>query len=398
MIGRQAYRAGRDRVAADALYKAGRSALSRLAYGEGADLLRAALTADARITERDRTTDTLAVDIRLALREAFFAASRFDEIARLMQEAKDLARSTGDFDRARIVQRHIVGNLMAMGQVQAARPQAEELVVANDRDGAPSEAAEARFLLAQILAALGRYREAEIRANEVLVSLDGAAGLLHDQPGVTLALARMWSLWCAAEQGRFEEAKDLIMESQAVLGSDDPPFFRILAGIGSGLFWLRFGEYALAVDTLKTVLPMTEMDSTRAWFYAVASPLGLALVRCGCAVEALPLLETAVERAPAIDKTGHGMQVAHLAECLLAVDQPEKADRMAREAVSRATSTDDAGTRAYALKTLAMVLRAVGSRESFRQPLEEARRIAIDLGMVPLVGEIEALEAAPLPS
>jgi hypothetical protein len=185
--------------------------------------------------------------------------------------------------------------------------------------------------------------------------------------------------------GRFEEVKILVLDCQGVLTGDDPEFFRILAGIATGLFWLRFGEHQLAVETLASVLPLTEQETNSAWFQPVASPLGLALVRTGRPKEALPLLQKSTHRLSAHSGANHGMQFAHLSECLLSLGSIKKAEAKAREAIMNARRTSEAGTLAYSLNVLGMVLEADERNDEATQVLQECRSLAKKCRMEPLL-------------
>ena len=368
------------------MLKAGKIALAGLAYDESVSLLKEALRAEEGIDDKSDELLSLGIQIRLALRNALFPTSNFEEIQTLMEEARALAASLRDPSSLHIVERHLVGNLLALGKLEEALPKARDLVCRSDRDGPSEEAAASRVILAQVLASLGRYAEAEAVSREILDLTDNNGST--DNRSVSRALARMWALWCAAEQGRFEESKKLVLESQSVLGSQDPPFFRILAGIGTGLFWLRFGEYELAAETLRSVLPMTETDATKAWHTPVISPLGLALVRLGQTDEALPLLETAIERTPYRYGAGRSMQMTHLAECYLEMGQFDHAARLAKNALAIAENTKEAGAMVYALRAIALVSLSGSAREDGVAALQRAKALAEDLSMKPVCSEL----------
>jgi class 3 adenylate cyclase/tetratricopeptide (TPR) repeat protein len=354
-LARHAYRCGRHALSAQSFYAAGRHALSRLSYAEGVELLRSGLRATERCREVTDDLLRLSVDMRIELRNGLFPASAFEDIDTVLAPALATAQTLGDDARARAVRRLQVANLMALGRLDAALPQARELVQHEPADSPGRD--ESRLMLAQVLASLGHYQEALTEFQGLLDSLGSPTDDAAEGPqALTRALSCMWALWCASEVGCFEQMTSRVLQAQADLDPDLPPLFRVLAGVGTGLFWLRFGEVELAADTLLKALPLTESESMGAWFPAVASPYGLALVRLGRAAEARTYLQAAVDRTPYRGGVGRGQRLAHLALCHLALGERKLAEQVAREAVEISRRTRESGVLAHALHTLSEVL------------------------------------------
>ncbi len=393
MMGRQAFRAELFEQSAQAYFEAGRLAGARLAYTESTELLRLALQAESRVLERTSDIDQLAIDIRLIQREGLYANSRFDEIEKRLREAQAICDRIGDSERSRLVRRHLIGNSAAQGQLSDALPQVKALIGDNQELGEHREVAELQFLQAQILAALGRYSEAFSSARAVMGACFKYQGTPHELSPVTYALARMWLIWCAAELGRFEDVKFEILDCQNDLAQDRPPLFRILAGIATGLFWLRYGNDELASETLQSVLALTEVDENVAWFHVVASPLGLALIRLGKPEIALPLLQQAVSSdARGRGTGGHGTHAPHLALCWAALGDLRKAEDQARVTITRARQTGDLGVLAYALHALGCILFQNRQAAKAEQTFQEASEIASRCDMQPLLKQISQEE------
>lgn len=389
MLGRQAFRAGLFEQATEAYFEAGRNAGARLAYTESIELLYLALRSETQVPTRAPDIDRLAIDIRLALREGLFAKSRFDEIATRLTEAQAICDRIGDTKRSRLVRRHLIGSMVALGQLTEALTQIKTLIEDNRELGEFREVAELQFLQAQIFAALGQYAEAFASGRSVLEAYDRDRGTSNELSPVTYALARMWLIWCAAELGRFEDVKFEVFDCQNDLAQDRPPFFRILAGIATGLFWLRFGNDELAVDTLQSVLSLTKGDENTAWFYSVASPLGLALIRLGQADSALPLLQKAVSDEPKAQATaGRGTQAVHLSLCWAALGDMRKAEDQAQIAIARARQSGAMGVLAYGLHALGRVLVKNARRAAGEKLFQEAADTARACKMEPLLNTI----------
>ena len=384
-IARHAERAGRSGIAARSYAKAGRSALARLAYAESIILLRHALRLGEQADEPLHHDELL--QTALALRDALFALAEFEEAGLLLDRAAAWCGSDADRNQ---LSRFRITNLIALGRLEQALSSAIELLTGIDAAADPVLVSDVLLLLGQIHASLGRY-DLALDALQRLLSLDVTKESAIRKAELSRGLATMWCLWCASELGRFEECTAWMLQAQSDLDTQRPDIFRILAGIGTGLFWLRFGEHELAADTLRSVLPLTDSVETSAWYPAVASPLGVALVRMGKPAEALELLQAAIERTPSGGAgLGRAQRLANLSECLGAVGELIRAESLAREACVLAVRTKEAAAEAYARFTLASILYRCGRIPEAKSELEAARSLAQRLAMSPLAADIEA--------
>ena len=126
-------------------------------------------------------------------------------------------------------------------------------------------------------------------------------------------------------------------------------------------------------------------DKTLApWYPAVASPLGLAMVRMGDAEDALPLLRRSVEATPYRGGSGNAIRLAHLAEGELALGDLAAAEATARRGLAQAAKCGERGFEAHCRATLAGVCRAAGKQDEAAELLSQARDIADHLGLAPL--------------
>lgn len=166
-----------------------------------------------------------------------------------------------------------------------------------------------------------------------------------------------------------------------------------MAGIGTGLFWLRYGELQLAAETLQSVLPLTEMTPTRAWFPSVASPLGLALVRLDRAESALDLLRRAIDETPYRHGVGRCLRLVHLGECYLSLERPNEALDAISDGLRLAEQTRELGANAYALSAQAKCLLSIHRDREAKLALGKAMALAQKLGMAPLIADCDALSA-----
>lgn len=383
-IARHAERAGRHGIAARSYAKAGRSALSRLAYAESVALLRHALRLGEQAEEP--LVDRELLQTVIALRAALFALAEFEEIGLLLDRAAAWCGSDADRNQ---LSRFRITNMIALGHLEQALSSGVELLAMIDAAADPVLMCDVLLLLGQIHASLGRYDTA-LESLQRLLRIEVTEESAVRKTELSRGLATMWCLWCASELGRFEECTAWMLQAQSDLDTQRPDIFRILAGIGTGLFWLRFGEQQLAADTLRSVLPLTDSVETAAWYPAVASPLGLALVRMGRPAEALDLLHAAVERTPSGGAgLGRAQRLANLAECVGAVGELIRAESLAREACALSVRTQEAAAEAYARFILASILHRCGRTREAMAEVAAAKSLAQRLSMSPLVKDLE---------
>jgi tetratricopeptide (TPR) repeat protein len=160
--------------------------------------------------------------------------------------------------------------------------------------------------------------------------------------------------------------------------------------LGLGVLHLWKGEASRAIAVLEPGFRLCEALTLAVWLPEIASFLGAAYVLQGRAVEALPLLERAVERASSRgDMRSDSLRVANLSEGYLLAGRIDEAIHLAERALQLSRDTMERGNEAWVLGLLG----AIGAHDASpsdaattEQHYRGALALAEDLGMCPLVG------------
>ncbi|HSF02936.1 MAG TPA: tetratricopeptide repeat protein [Solirubrobacterales bacterium] len=173
-----------------------------------------------------------------------------------------------------------------------------------------------------------------------------------------------------------------------ITGTADHQYSRVFAWLGLGVLHLVKGDAHSAIAVLEPGLQLCEGLTLALWLPEMASLLGAAYVLQGRAVEALPLLERAVELASARgEMRGHSLRVANLSEGHLLAGRIDEARRLAELALRLSRDTKERGNEAWACRLLGEIASHRESREiemageHYRQALDMAQ----ELGMRPLL-------------
>jgi tetratricopeptide (TPR) repeat protein len=163
-------------------------------------------------------------------------------------------------------------------------------------------------------------------------------------------VSRVWLSWTLAEIGEFSEAIRHGAESLRIAESMDHPYSLAHACFGIGLVYIRQGEFSQAISPLERGHAISQSYSP------VASPvnaahLGYALALSGQALEAIPLLEHALEQANATRLLFyHSLWVAWLSEAHFLAGSLEPANELARQALDFSRNRQERGHKAWALR------------------------------------------------
>ena len=374
-------------LATDLLGNAGRSAYRRSAYREAVELLERAIRAAKRAD-----AGTSLIDLHLDLRDALFALGDLEAVRGTLEAAERDAKATMDHRRLATIHALFINHHLSVGDPQAALVSAANAVTLARKVADPVAERNARFHRIQIHASVGSYCEAATEARALLDGLHGETAR-DDRATTMVSMARMWSLWCFAELGQFEDAADLLLEAQDVVATPrapfDTPLDLAIAALGSGLFWLRRGLIdaqclELAVDTLEPALRLARRHELASWVPAIASPLGHALTLRGDPQTALPLLQEAVDQTVSRHGTGNALRVCHLARAHLALGQFDLAQKLVEKGLALARRSREAGHGAYTLEARGLVMAAAGNAPQARRCLKKALACAERLLMKPL--------------
>jgi DNA-binding NtrC family response regulator/tetratricopeptide (TPR) repeat protein len=364
------------------LRQAGAKALARSAYREAVTRLEEALSTLSHVPE-SRETREQAIDLRLELRNAFFALAENQRIFDVLREAETLAHALGDRRRLGWVSAHLTNYLSRYGQHdRAVESGRRALAIARDVDDFGLQVATTCHL-AQVHRVLGDYPEAIALLEANLRALEGDRRLERfGLPWLPSVFCRGFLGWCHAERGEFTEGVTIGNEAVQIAESVDHPYSVVSALVGAGYVRVRQGELAEAIAILERAIAIC-----RAWQISiVAAPvptLGYAYALAGRFTEALPFLQRSVQ-PPLLHLAMFG---TFLSEAHLLAGHPEEAYPLARQTLALARDREERGHEAWALRLLGEI---ASHPDRFDETAAAAHygaavALASELGMRPLV-------------
>jgi len=360
-------------------------AMSRSAHREAAQRFDRALEAIAHLPETRETIEK-SVDLRIDTRKALFPLGQYVRGLDRLREAERIAQKLDDRQRLARIAAAMMATFWWIGRYDLSLEAGTRALAAAERAGDLALQIEVTFRVAQSHQGLGDYRKA-IQFYQRNLDMIGPARRF-ERFGLVIPPAlfcESYLIWCLAELGDFKIGA---ARSLGVLGAareSQHPYSLITANYCTGRLELIRGELPGAIPRLEEAFDMARVYEYPVWFPGTASALGYAYFLAGRHAEGLSLMEQAVERAGLLAQTfAHALRLVFLADALLGLGRRDAAQERAAEALEVARTHQEAGSVAYALRTLGSV-RAEDDRERARSCFEEAADIATRLGMRPLV-------------
>jgi class 3 adenylate cyclase/tetratricopeptide (TPR) repeat protein len=367
--------------------QAGAKAAARSANREAVAYFEQALVALRHLPER-RETREQAIDLRFDLRNALLLLGEQELILGHLREAAALAEALDDLHRLGRVSSYMSDYCWRLGQHDRAidaGQRALSLGMALEDFGLQVVA---NFYLGRAYITLGDYRRAMDVLKRNVAVLEG--DLIRNYFGLTAlpaVLSRAYLAWCLAELGAFAEGIATGEEGVRMAKTVDHPYSLLIATGGVGMLYFRKGELHQAIAMLDGGLELCRVWSIRDWFPLIASTLGAAYALSGHVIEAMPLLEDAVQQATSMGiMFAHSLRVAWQSEASLRADRREDAIVLAGRAYALACEQKERGHEAYALRLLGKIA-AHGDPldgEAAAAHYQQALALADELGMRPL--------------
>jgi uncharacterized protein HemY len=189
-------------------------------------------------------------------------------------------------------------------------------------------------------------------------------------------------------EGRFAEARELYANSIAVYQEFGLRFRRAARAIVGGQIELFAGDLAAAEDELRTGYSMLEEMGESGVRSTLASLLADVVALRGNDAEADRLVEITRATAAESDVMPQVLWRRALARTTVRRGEWSEAERLARDAIAIADSTDSLDLRAGSLAALGEVLAEAGRNEDAAARLEEAR------ALYELKGNLAAIQVA----
>jgi tetratricopeptide (TPR) repeat protein len=376
---------------------AGRRAASRSAYVEAAVFFRQGIEACERLS---RSEETLAreIDLRFELRSSLFPTAGIDRSLENSTQAECLARQLGDKRRLGWATAYLAKDLQLVGRPGAALVAAARALEFSEDD--PELTIAAQYFAGQAAYSRGDYISAVNTLRTLISTLEARDGAAWTgTPGPSIIFFRAWLIWSLARLGENLEAEATAGEMRRLADEADLPLCRTIAHLSEGFALAFAGRMPEAEATLRVGLSLCRKWELFAWSTNISSCLGHVLSHLGQFDEAFELLDHAAEQTRRSGiLVSHANELAWLAEAHRLAGHADRAAHQAEESVKVARAHEERGNEALATVVLGEALADLGSFVAGQAHWVTALRLAIDIGMAPLIQRCRAnLEARDHP-
>ena len=364
------------------LRRAAAKAVARSASREAVSCLQQALGVLAHLPESPETTGQ-AIDLRLDLQVPLNNLGEIERLLDYLREAEPLAEALGDLHRMGWVAVYMAFGLGTTSRPEQAAASGERALAIARTVGDVGLEAQANYRLGQVYSTRGDYPRAIAAFKRNIDALVGDLRTEHfGMPGLPAVMSRAWMGLCLDDLGEFRAAMAATEEAVRIAEVADDRLGLALAQWRVGLIHLHQGDPELALPWLERSLDSSRRFNFEIMSVAATNGLGEARAACGDTVEALPLLEQAVERAASIRFTG-GLYSAlgALGNGYLLAGRPADARQTAERLLVLTRATGNRYSESEALRILGEVharanpTEASHAEASYRQALAIAEQI-----------------------
>jgi class 3 adenylate cyclase/tetratricopeptide (TPR) repeat protein len=366
--------------------QAGTKAAEHSAYREAVTYIEQALQALPHLPEGRETLEQ-AIDLRLDLRQAFFALTAHRPMFDPLREAEVLAEALGDQRRLGYVSAYLSQYFWAMGDQERALVSGQRALACAETLGDVPLQGIATLYLSQACTTLGEHQQAIAYSRRSVASFEGEqrrerCGL----PYLPSVFSRSLLSNYLALAGAFAESIAVGEEGVQIAEATDHPLSRMAAYNGIGFPYVYKGDVHRAIPILERGLALCQAANIPPW-PILSSSLGTAYALCGRVTDALPLLEQAVAHGNAVGLLANQpLFIAYLSQGYLLAGRWEEATQSAQRALELARAHRARGHEAHALYVLGDVARHRDPPDI--EPAEahyrQALALAEELGMRPL--------------
>jgi tetratricopeptide (TPR) repeat protein len=367
--------------------QAGARAAARSAHHEAVACFEQALTALAHLPEH-RATLEQAIDLRFDLRNALLPLGEEARIFDHMHAAEALAERLGDPQRLGQITSYLCIHFSAMGAYDRAIAAGQRTLALATSSGAFDVQVAAQTTLGQVYYTGGDFRQGLDVARRAMTLLTGEQRYARfGRVSLPAVSSRDYMSNCQAELGGFAEGRSVAEEAVQIAEAVEQPFSIAGALISVGLLSRRQGDIHQAILALERSLALCQTANIPRLFPIVASILGAAYAQVGRAVEALPLLDQALERVvPESRVIFQALVLTELSEALLLVGRLDEASALAGYLLEVSRAHIGRGYQAHAFRLLGEVAirRDPSTVEQAATHYQLALTLADELGMRPL--------------
>ncbi len=367
------------------LRQAGVKALARSGSREAAAAFEQAMAALPHLAE-GRTTVEQGIDLRFELRQALQALGEHQRVVDYLGEAEALAATLDDQRRLGWASAYLSQYFGLRGEPERASEAGQRALTIGGASGDFGLQVSAHFFLGQFAHWSSDYPRAQAHLRWTVDALtEDRVRERFGQSGLPAVLARSLLAWGMAELGEFTEAAAYADEAVQMAEFVGQPYSLLMAYLILGFLHLAKGDAERALPPLQRALALYETWNLGYFFPWIAQGLGLAYARGDRTDEAMPLLERAIARHPALLRSQRAPLHATLGEVYLLAGRPDAADEEARRALAVAQECRTRGSQAWALRLLGEVAARRDPPEHAEGHYRDALVLAEELGMRPLV-------------
>jgi DNA-binding winged helix-turn-helix (wHTH) protein/class 3 adenylate cyclase/tetratricopeptide (TPR) repeat protein len=371
--------------------KAGRLSLERSAMVEASAQLERALKLLAEVPETTARRKQ-EIDLRLMLFRAYLTRGEIGPMTATLMGAVETAKTLGDERRLALATAQLAMAQWIQGDHVAAAGSARFVLEHAQRsDDVPLQIF-GKHTLANAEHGQGRLKEAISLHRQVIDAL-AQHGLENQRlgwAGLPSVMSRAFLGWFLIEAGQFDDARREIEAGCALADAVKQPYSHVLIHAGEGLYHLRRGYPERAVPILEPTLKLCQRVFTMEAM--LAGWLGTALVQTGRPADALAVTQGSFRRRAHL---AGGMYTwfylfKAIGEAHAALGDAGEALAWADKAIQVTRDAQESLHYAQGLKSRGDIRLQLSLRtEAAVDDLEEARQIAEQRGLLPLVAECD---------
>ena len=373
------------------LRQAGIAALGRAANREAASLFDQALAALAPLPPTCDTQE-LAIDLRFDSRTAFVPLGEFERIFDALQQAETLAVALGDQRRLGEACGYLCHVLWMTGRLGEGLSYGQRAQALAESLGDLPLQVLGNLQLGATLAWMGSFARAEACLLRVLQLLDGDAGARQfSLAGASAVATRAYISQVYAAVGRFEEGRVHAEEAIRLAKVQERAFDLVNARLCLISLLLSQGEFARVIERLEPQQAPPGEWAPTIFPVRAAAALGRAYAQCGRLAEGIALIEKALRASEAMH---YGIIQLHalldLGEAYLLAGRPQDAAECAHRAIALSAQGGRRANEAGGLYLLGRALRRQGCDDPTERHVVRALELATELGMRPLAAHCHA--------
>jgi tetratricopeptide (TPR) repeat protein len=366
--------------------KAGRLAQARWANREAIEFFEQALQLVEGLPD-GREKLAQAIDLRFDLKRSLGQLGEFDRILDYLHEAEAPARALGDQQRLGQLAIHFSHSLALAGDMKGAIAAGQNAQAIAEALGDVALQVGGGLYTGAACLWSGDYPRAEEHFQRVMRLVKGDLSRQRfGFPGIPAVMARYYSIWFLADQGRFEEGVVLGQDALGLAEGEDDPYN--LAHVCWYLAYLHAtkGELDRAVGLLERGLAVAHEGNQTYVAVLLSGSLGHVYALMGRTDAGIPLLERGLAALESMGhRSGQPNFLVYLGEACLLAGRLTDALGFLKRSRALARESGQRGREARAVRLLGDVAGRLGLPNDAEGYYRAALALAEEIGMRPLI-------------